>query len=537
MPQIPRAVIAEVSPNAIQPLRYSGGSQIDFGGLAAKVNNGVNNFVEGRMAEQHKADAMAARDSLNQFDVATADYLNRNVFSKQGSAALGVIPQVPGDLEKLVDAHVKSLGGGPARKDLFTAEAKARIANKLEAVSRFQLQETERYDVESRKAEIANGIDSFAMDPSPENGAKIRSDMEHNLEYFSRGLGEEHYKKNVADHVSAMYSKAAENMGQFDARRALEFVVKNQGEFREDDYAKLKSKYQDKLVAQVAADQADGFVASNTPRVKVEEFAKSLDDPKKADMLLAEFDRRYAVKQALDTEAQQLAAMNGVAAVLRDPTAPVSSDLPAATQQKLRLLARDLANGDLKTDPKVYTALIQKTANPGKFAQENLADYARSLSKEDFTFFAREQAAIKKGKAPGQELVRMRSINSQVIDAFGDKAKQEKDPEDFQMWLSYMDDVIAAIPKADRTEDRIQAEIKKANESVVVNHHTLWFDKTEPRYKVNRNADEFGGVPSILKGRGAQRTEAGTFVVPAEGGGWNEYDAAGKFLKGYKPKQ
>lgn len=494
--------------------------------------------------QQGEDDRLAVRDVLNKAKTEARDYLNGSVYNLQGRDALDAVTTAQQELPKIGERHEKLLRNDRQRQLFGIAYGDASYSYG-DSLASFQRAETDRY----KKATFEASLNNYVADSSANPFNKpLLEENEHNMTAdvanMFKGMGSDVQNAQVRKHVSLMYGNAAATLADKNPAEALKFVEEYKEKFEPHIYADLKDKITERFQRASVETAAASLVHRNAPRAQAEAEAAKLTDSKQRELLLGEYDRKYAIKRDAQEAATRERINTTMVSLLKDPSGEIPADLPPAVQDSLRSMAKDKAAGVLRTDPEAYTKLIDMAAQkPQEFLRTDLTSYAGRLSPEDMRLMINTQFEIQKGAKPDKAF-RVRRISEQLTAALDEKFKKEH-PEKYQAYMGYMTGALGGIPDDQMTEERVQAEIKKALEPVQVTRKlfgfdALWPDKMVPRYQVEYDPDQFANLPSELKGVGAKRNPANLkeIIVPQRDGSWAVFndDAKPVLNKDGRPK-
>jgi hypothetical protein len=458
-------------------------------------------------------DRLVVQSALNDATLKATHFLQNDVYSKSGSEALTAADKAAETLDKIGAESSSKLN---QRQQALFGKAFAQLrTNNLESVIGFRAKAQEQYRLDTLSSGIESSIYSASQNPYNENYLHDTAIKVANMvEEQHRGRAPEFIEEQKRNKISEVYARAIATIADRDPAEALALAEKYKDYMAPEVHDKLAGALDQMVKKRSVENAAIQAVHGKVPGSEAAD--KTLDemgvsDPVKREELKQTFMKAYMVEESKITEAERSQINEALDAILQDPRgAKVPESLPSDLQSKIARFQMNLLEGDRPTNYATFHKLLDMQQNdPAGFAKLKLEDYSSQLSNDHFrSLILAQMDTIKAngafaGPKPPKQF-RTESAEAQVrqaaksigLNSNGD----EEDRLKYNAFCAYMDNVISQIPESERTQLRIDQEIKKAQTPVFNGDRTWWFTKKMiPLYMHEYLTSEYA-VPEKLRG-------------------------------------
>jgi len=551
MPAVPRYPTGRVENAPVPGFRSGAFANADsFGGAQAEVLGNVaagmgkagymlsNRAVE----EQDQLNKSLVREALNQAKIQTRDYLTSDVYLRQGSNAINVVPEAQKKFGQIRDGLLKNLQND-AQKEMFRQLYTDLETDHIGSVMTFQMRERKQYEHQTISAENQNAVEDAVLNRSnPEAIKKAEETIAFNTAYQHRGFGPEVRKTEATKGLSVLHSKILEATMMESARAGLAYLEKNKSKFLPTDYLKYRKTLEHEVMSEAANEMAISLASqpdmtADKARFVIDEQVK---DEKQAALVMSGVKARLAEKEAAMTLQQKQFVESSWKSFIENPSQEIPKALPADEQIKMQEYREKAAKRTIgQSQEDSYGKLLSFPAN--EFVNLNLFEHRAELSQHDFNYLFKLQEKMRKGgdqetdnfkeglrlAKDQMNLMTYFDTSKERVEAEADRLRNERRQQEF---LAVFSRRLQKLPDNQRNDyKKVQELVSELLTNVVLNNtDNDWIPFNE------KKAKQF----EIEAGSASVRTYASVAEVQADfkAGKLTREQARSELMKlGYKP--
>lgn len=384
MPAIPKFDTPQVAQQGLSGARFTARANAEgMGGAIGRGLQQVAQVAEGvYRKEKQNADALAVMEA----DRRLSEWENNAIYDAQqgaltvkGKDALALPDRVIPDL----DATIGEIAQGLANDDqklAFRRMANARRSDVDRLLQRHAAREFEAYDAAETEAYLANSLEAAANNYT--NPERIATELDRGTAAIrSRaarsGEAPEVTRAKVDAFTSNAHVAVIDRMlatGEY--RGAVEYLDANREDIAGTAVDDVEKAVRAGTLRAEAQTLADDILAGTTDRAAALQAARAIDDPEVRDSVVDRVNRRFAEREAIETERRE-AALEAASATVEQTGnldgVPVTTlnQLTSAQRRALEVRSRQVRAGvEPVQDDKVWYRFTQKT--PDEIARMDL---------------------------------------------------------------------------------------------------------------------------------------------------------------------
>lgn len=366
----------------------------------------------GRIADQRQEQADA--DMLMRADTALkSEWLeqSRTLRNRNGQDAWGATE----DTKKWFDDAVKRNGEGltnDRQRLMYRKQAESLRMQGLDYAGRHEDEQRKKSVIESSNARIVADINIAAADPTPENLARGRKNIEASIDAVGQlsGMSPEVKAALKQEKLGTLHKQVLQGMLEHSPLGAEEYFKANKAEIPGADQAEIEKTIRHSTIKLKGQTFVDEALKRNVPEADALKMVREKYEGEDEETFSSIVRSRYAEVEAVKNRNQAQAAENvwariekgaGLASIPASEWSALDPRTRISIKSHLKSEAERISKGtEAKTDWATYGNLRELAAsNPEKFKQLNLVEHFGSLApREREQLMDLKQSLSKPGK-------------------------------------------------------------------------------------------------------------------------------------------